>query len=168
MCGTMAKIISVVFVSGDKWYSKIIKFVESLFTRDRDKFIPSHCGMIVDNHFREALSSGFVETNIDAYDKNKVRIYDLVVKDIEDIKKGDEAFSKVWGRSYGWLALVNGLLYTATGIKTEGDGEFTGDCSEDDTRILRAYGFNILNDVPADDITPYILMQEDEKIGRLR
>jgi hypothetical protein len=164
----MGKIISVVFIQGDKWYSKIIRFVESLFTRNRDRFIPSHCGMIVDNHFREALSSGFVETNIDAYDKSKIRIYDLVVTDLDKIKNGDAAFSKVWGREYGWLALVNGLLYTATGVKTDGDGEFSGDCSEDDTRILRAYGFDILNDVPADDITPYILMQEVEKIGKLR
>ena len=155
----------VVFVSSDAWYSNIIKFVETK-GEDTGEFVPSHCGMVVDGHFREALASGFVETNINSYDKEKVRIYELEVDD-EHIKTGDEEFNKVWGRPYGWLALVNGMIYTLTGIKTEGDGDFTGDCSEDDTRIIRAYGFDILGDTPADDITPYILMKEVEKIGKL-
>jgi len=155
----------VIFISSDAWYSEVIKFVESIGDESKG-FVPSHCGMDVSGHFREALSSGFVETNINLYDKNKVRIFELDVPD-EFIQAGDTEFNKVWGRPYGWLALLNGAIYTLTGIETEGDGEFTGDCSEDDTRILRAYGYDILDSVPADCITPYILYKEVEKIGKL-
>lgn len=163
----MSKKIYVVFVSSHAWYSEIIKAVESFGSDNKEEFVPSHCGMIVDGNFREALASGFVETNIKSYDSKDMRVYELEVTGEALIAAGDAKFNGVWGRSYGWLALLNGCLYTLTGIETEGDGEFTGDCSEDDTRILRAYGFDILNNVPADDITPFLLMKEVEKIGVL-
>ena len=107
----------VIFISSDAWYSEVIKFVESIGDGSKE-FVPSHCGMDVSGHFREALASGFVETNIDSYDKSKVRIFEIEVDD-KHVEAGDTEFNKVWGRPYGWLALLSGAIYTLTGIETE-------------------------------------------------
>jgi hypothetical protein len=44
--------------------SKTIECVEKFKSTVKDGFIPSHCGLIVGNVFREALINGFVESDV--------------------------------------------------------------------------------------------------------
>lgn len=163
------KKIGVVFVSGDKWYSYIIKIVEYIFDEEKSKeFMPSHVGLYIDGHFREALSSGFIETDIDKLDKNKIKYYELEVDNEHDIYQGDKLFKKYWGIDYGWKALLNSFIYQITGLNILGDEDVTMHCSEVCTRILRAYGFEILPHIVADSITPQMLYKEIKKVGTLR
>jgi hypothetical protein len=157
--------IKFVFVNNSGLISDIIKDVERLGKDDGDAFVPSHCGLIVDDHFREALSNGFVETDIHRYSREVVRVYEVDVAD-EFVEAGHKKFEEVTGRPYGYRALVDGFLYTTLGLKFNGDGEATGDCSEDDTIIGRAYGIPLSPDVPADCITPQILYEQVKAIGR--
>ena len=56
--------------------------------------------------------------------------------------------------------MLSGAIYTITNKQTYSDGEDTMDCSEAVTRILRAFGYNICEDVEPDSITPEILYEE--------
>lgn len=57
------------------------------------------------------------------------------------------------GTLYGYSDCVRGGLYDLLGIELGGN-KLTANCSETVTRILRAGGFNILPDIPADCMTP--------------
>jgi hypothetical protein len=160
-------VIQVVFVdnSGTSFISDAIHAVEKLGDKGHSSFVPTHCGIIVDNVFREALANGFVETDVHRYPKERLRVFDVDIDNMEAVRA---KFTELSGRKYGYRALVNGELYTLFGVKTKGDGEATGDCSEDDTRILRTDKPEFLGDVPADDVTPLVLYEGIEDIGRLR
>jgi hypothetical protein len=159
----MAGTIKIVFVHGSGFVSETIEKVEQLKVTVKDGFIPSHCGIIIDNVFQEAIFEGFIETNVNRYPPEIVRVYEL---DVPDIDSGKQKFQELTNKPYGYRALVNGFLYTMTGINTDGDGEETGDCSEMDTRIIRACGVDILPNVSADCVTPLILMESIEPIAR--
>jgi len=58
-------------------------------------FTPSHCGIIIDNNFREALLSGFIGNTLCNYKPKQLRIYDLEVTDEELIKAGDTKFKSL-------------------------------------------------------------------------
>lgn len=163
----MSKSIQVVFVHGDGFISETIENVEKYIGQAKDEFIPSHCGIIIDGKFAEAIAMGFVLQDFNKYPKEITRIVEITIDNPVLIATGDAKFLELTGRPYGYRALVNGFLYTLTGKTSEGDEEATGDCSEDDTRILRAYGLDILDGIPADDITPYLLFEAVKKIGKL-
>ncbi len=156
--------IKVVFVHGAGLISETIECVEKFKATVKDGFIPSHCGLIVDDTFREALINGFVETDVNRYPAEIVRVYELTVSNMETVRA---KFQELSGREYGFRALWNGFLYTMTGKTSEGDGEATGDCSEDDTRIIRADRPDFIPGVPADDVSPEILMEAVAKIARV-
>lgn len=156
--------IKVIFVHGSGLISDTIERVEEFKATVKGGFIPSHCGIIIDNHFREALINGFVESDVNKYPAEIVRAYEIDVFNMEAVRA---KFQELSDRPYGFRALLNGFLYTMTGKETNGDGEATGDCSEDDTRIIRADRPDFLSGIPADDVSPEILMLAIEKIGRL-
>lgn len=160
-------IVQVVFVDnrGTGIVSDLISDFEMAGDKEYSAFIPTHCGIIVDSHFREALSNGFVETDVHRYPKERLRVYDVNVDNIEGVQA---KFQELSGRKYGYRALVNGMLYTLFKLSTPGDGETTGDCSEDDTRILREGGIDIYGETPADDVTPLLLYKKIEEVGTLR
>lgn len=153
--------IEVIFFSSNHWYSKIIKWFCNLFRKDKkDSFVPSHVGINVNGKFREALTSGFVQTKLSNYKKENIRKFISYRADEQSIKAGLKEFNNCWGKPYGWLALLSGAIYTITNKQTYSDGEDTMDCSEAVTRILRAFGYNICENVEPDSITPEILYEE--------
>jgi hypothetical protein len=158
----IAGTIQVVFVHGKGFISDTIEAVEELRDSVKSGFVPSHCGIIVDGAFKEALIDGFISSQITKYPPEITRIYNVTVPDIESCRA---KFEEISGRPYGFRALWNGFVYTMTRHHTNGDGEATGDCSEDDTRILRAGGVNVCPGIPADDVTPLILMEALESMG---
>ncbi|WP_432748650.1 hypothetical protein [Pectinatus frisingensis] len=172
----MSKIIKVVFVKGDSLFSKVIEKVEQLgedlHGNNNVDFVPSHCGLIVDDQFREALIDGFVGENVRRYDPTNIRIYDVTINDDAAIAAGDTKFNKLLGQKYSISALVCGATYTIFSMII-GNTPNQDDCSGDDTEILRAYGLDINNkdadgnDVPASSITPNILIGIIAKIGTL-
>ncbi|MBU2701193.1 hypothetical protein Ga0466249_002307 [Sporomusaceae bacterium BoRhaA] len=156
--------IKIVFVHGSGFVSETIERVEEFKATVKEGFVPSHCGIIVDDHFREAIANGFVESDVNKYPAEIVRVYELDVSSMEAVRA---KFQELSGREYGYRALFNGFLYTIAGIETNGDGEATGDCSEDDTRIIRADRPDFISGIPADDVTPLILMDNIIPIARL-
>ena len=160
--------MTVVFVASNHWYSKLIRWFERKFSDSGDTFTPSHAGLKVDGIYRESLASGFVATPLSQYEHDEVRIVDLDVEDDKLVEAGMDAFERYWGCAYGWLALISGMIYTATGKETWSDGEESMDCSEVVTRILRAFGFDIEGDVEADSITPKILYEDCKGLGEVR
>ena len=159
--------IEVIFFSSNHWYSKLIKWFCDLFRKNKqDSFIPSHVGININGKFREALTSGFVQTKLSNYKKETIRKFISYRADEQSIKAGLKEVNKCWGKPYGWLALISGAIYTVTNKQTYSDGEDTMDCSEAVTRILRAFGYSICGNVEPDSITPEILYEElKEKWG---
>lgn len=172
----MDKIIKVVFTHGTGLFSGSIEAVELLGEKINGDngvdFIPTHCGLIVDNRFQEALSDGFIGNNIHRYNPKDVRIYTLHVNNEDNIKRGNATFARLLGQKYSIKALVCGLAYTVFSMIIPGP-ENENDCSGDDTTILRDYGFDINNvngynePIPASSITPNILIGIVSKIGEL-
>lgn len=162
----MSKVIQVVFVHGIGGISPVIEFIEELDNADKDKWTPTHCGLIVDGVFQEALASGFIGNKLERYKPEQLRIYDIVIDDEDKIKAGDARFKELLGQKYSVKALIDGAAYSVFGLVLTGtQGE--NDCSGDDTDILRTYGLDIKGDVPASSITPEILMEVIEQIGTL-
>jgi hypothetical protein len=172
----MSKDIKVVFTHGTGLFSGAIEAVEILGEEINGDngvdFVPTHCGLIVDDRFQEALSDGFIGNSIHHYDPKDVRIYTLHISNEDDIKRGDATFARLLGQKYSVKALVCGLVFTVFSMIIPGpDAE--NDCSGDDTTVLRDYGFNINNTstdgepVPASSITPNILIGIIDKIGKL-
>lgn len=171
----MSKIIKVVFTHGTGLFSRAIETVEQLgeiIDGDNDvDFLPTHCGLIVDGVFQEALDDGFIGNTIKHYDAKNVRIYDVVIDNEDDIQRGDARFKELLGTKYSYKACVAGAAYTVFGMIIP-DIEGENDCSGDDTDILRHYGLDIHNkdengeDVPASSVTPNILIGIIAKIGK--
>lgn len=156
--------IQVIFFSSNHWYSKIIKWFCNIFRKDKkDTFVPSHVGISINGKFREALTSGFVQTKLSNYKEDKIKKFIAYKTDEQSIANGMKEFNKCWGKPYGWLALVSGAIYTITNKQTYSDGEETMDCSEAVTRILRAFGYDVCRDIEPDSITPEILYEELKK-----
>lgn len=162
----MSKTIQFVFIQNQGGISELIEFVEELDNKDKQKFTPTHCGIIVDGLFQEAITSGFVGNRLDRYPKDYIRIYDVVIENEEDIQRGDAKFKELLGQKYSYKALICGAAYSIFGMILPGtSGE--NDCSGCDTEVGRAYGLDIRNDVPASCITPEILMEIIEQYGTL-
>ena len=170
----MSKVIKVVFVHGTGIFSDTIEAVEELgeiINGDNGvEFVPTHCGLIVDDIFQESLDDGFIGNTIKHYDPKNVRIYDVTIDNEDDIERGDARFKELLGLKYSYRACIAGGAYTIFGMITPGiEGE--NDCSGNDTDILRHYGLDINNkdengeDVPASNITPNILIGIISKIG---
>ena len=92
-------------------------------------------------------------------------MYKLEVTDEDAIASGDQAFNSILGRDYSPRALICGAAYSLFGIELD-NPENEGDCSEDVTDILRAYGFTISGTVESSSITPNILIGIVAKIGQ--
>jgi hypothetical protein len=165
----MDRVLYVVFTHGTSLFSKAIETVEELgeklYGDNGVEFLPTHTGIIEQGKFCEALASGFVGDNI-RYQPENVRIYKLVVTDPEKIAAGDEMFNSLLGTNYSPDALICGAAYTLL-HKELPDKENEGDCSEDVTRILRAYGFEIEGAAPCSSVTPNILIGDVDKTGEL-
>ena len=168
----LSKIIKFVFVQGDSFFSKVIEDVEQAGEDLRGDngvdFVPSHCGMIAGEHgtFQEALDDGFIGENIHRYDPKNVRIYDVEITDDAAIAAGDAKFAELLGQKYSVNALLCGGVYSIFGMILPGTKN-ENDCSGCDTEVGRAYGLDIMNDVPASSITPNILIGIISKIGTL-
>lgn len=164
----MDRVLYVVFTHGTSLFSKAIEAVENLgeklYGDNGVEFLPTHTGIIEQGKFCEALASGFVGENIKRYQPENVRIYKLVVTDPDKISAGDEMFNSLLGTNYSLDALICGAAYTLL-HKELPDKANEGDCSEDVTRILRAYGFEIEGDAPCSSVTPNILIGDIDKIG---
>ena len=151
----------VVFVHGSGLFSKSIQAFEEagevLRGDNGVSFVPTHVGLAEQGKFQEAIASGFVGTRLDHYKPEDVRVYKLEVTDEQAITCGDEAFNSILGRDYSPRALICGAAYSLFGVELD-NPENEGDCSEDVTDILRAYGFPIDGTVESSSITPNILI----------
>ena len=159
----------VVFVHGSGLFSKSIQAFEETGEALRGdngvSFVPTHVGLAEQGRFQEAIASGFVGQRLDRYKPEDVRVYKLEVTDEQAITSGDQAFNSILGRDYSPRALICGAAYSLFGIELE-NPENEGDCSEDVTDILRAYGFTIDGTVESSSITPNILIGIVAKIGQ--
>ena len=159
----------VVFVHGSGLFSKSIQIFEEagevLRGDNGVSFVPTHVGLAEQGRFQEAIASGFVGQRLDRYKPEDVRVYKLEVTDEQAITSGDQAFNSILGRDYSPRALICGAAYSLFGIELE-NPENEGDCSEDVTDILRAYGFTIDGTVESSSITPNILIGIVAKIGQ--
>ena len=159
----------VVFVHGSGLFSKSIQIFEEagevLRGDNGVSFVPTHVGLAEQGRFQEAIASGFVGQRLDRYKPEDVRVYKLEVTDEQAITSGDQAFNSILGRDYSPRALICGEAYSLFGIELE-NPENEGDCSEDVTDILRAYGFTIDGTVESSSITPNILIGIVAKIGQ--
>lgn len=143
--------VTVIFLTGDALIDEVI----DVFSHG--KF--SHVALKINNRIIEALGMkkpkdqypGVWFRDPDEYDDdpNATRI-DV---DLPNIDAAEQEAEKLKGTHYGYTDCVFGGIYDNTGLKIPGN-ELTANCSETVTRILRAGGFNILPNVPADDITP--------------
>lgn len=158
----------VVFVHGGSLFSKSIQVFEeageALQGDNGVSFVPTHVGLAEQGKFREAIASGFVGETVDRYSPDDVRVYKLEVTDEDAIASGDQAFNSILGRDYSPRALICGAAYSLFGIEMTNPAN-EGDCSEDVTDILRAYGFTIDGYVESSSITPNILIGIVAKIG---
>ena len=102
---------------------------------------------------------------MDRYKPEDVRVYKLEVTDEDAIASGDQAFNSILGCDYSPRALICGAAYSLFGVELS-NPENEGDCSEDVTDILRAYGFTISGTVESSSITPNILIGIVAKIGQ--
>ena len=165
----MSKILKVVFVNGNSAISSVIKTVEELgellHGDNNIDFIPSHCGIIIDNNFREALLSGFIGNTLCNYKPKQLRIYDLEVTNEDLIKAGDNKFKSLLGDEYSIEACIAGGIYTLFSKASKDNLVNKDNCSGNIVDIIRAYGFNILPEIAANNITPNILLTEIDKIG---
>lgn len=159
----------VVFVHGSGLFSKSIQVFEEagevLRGDNGVSFVPTHVGLAEQGRFQEAITSGFVGERLDRYKPEDVRVYKLEVTDEDAIASGDEAFNSILGRDYSPRALICGAAYSLFGVELA-NPENEGDCSEDVTDILRAYGFTIDGTVESSSITPNILIGIVAKIGQ--
>ena len=159
----------VVFVHGSGLFSKSIQVFEEagevLRGDNGVSFVPTHVGLAEQGRFQEAIASGFVGQRLDRYKPEDVRVYKLVVTDEQAIACGDEAFNSILGRDYSPRALICGAAYSLFGVELA-NPENEGDCSEDVTDILRAYGFDIDGTAESSSITPNILIGIVAKIGQ--
>ena len=159
----------VVFVHGSGLFSKSIQIFEEagevLRGDNGVSFVPTHVGLAEQGKFQEAIASGFVGERLDRYKPEDVRVYKLEVTDEDAIASGDEAFNSILGRDYSPRALICGAAYSLFGVELA-NPENEGDCSEDVTDILRAYGFTIDGTVESSSITPNILVGIVAKIGQ--
>ena len=159
----------VVFVHGSGLFSKSIQVFEEagevLRGDNGVSFVPTHVGLAEQGRFQEAIASGFVGQRLDRYKPEDVRVYKLEVTDEQAIACGDQAFNSILGRDYSPRALICGAAYSLFGVELA-NPENEGDCSEDVTDILRAYGFTIEGTVESSSITPNILIGIVAKIGQ--
>ena len=159
----------VVFVHGSGLFSKSIQVFEeageALQGDNSVSFVPTHVGLAEQGRFQEAIASGFVGQRLDRYRPEDVRVYKLEVTNEDAIASGDQAFNSILGRDYSPRALICGAAYSLFGIELE-NPENEGECSEDVTDILRAYGFTIDGTVESSSITPNILIGIVAKIGQ--
>lgn len=166
----MERILYVVFTHGTSLFSKAIETVEQLgediYGDNGVEFLPTHTGIVEQGKFCEALASGFVGEDLKRYQPENVRIYKLVVTDEDAVKAGDEMFNSLLGTNYSADALICGAAFTLLKMELP-DKENEGDCSEDVTKILRAYGFEIEGNTPCSSITPNVLIGDIDKIGEL-
>lgn len=159
----------IVFVHGSSLFSKSIQAFEEagevLKGDNGVSFVPTHVGLAEQGKFREAIASGFVGESVTRYDPKDVRVYKLEITDEESISAGDKAFNDILGRDYSPRALICGAAYSLFGVELA-NPENEGDCSEDVTDILRAYGIPIDGYVESSSITPNILIGIIAKIAQ--
>lgn len=151
----------VIFTHGTSIFSKAIEVFEEAgeFIQGDNgvEFLPTHVGLAEQGKFQEALASGFVGQKLSRYQPENVRVYKLEVSDESLVAAGDQAFNSILGRDYSPRALLCGAAYSLFGVVLD-NPENEGDCSEDVTDILRAYGFPIDGTVESSSITPNILI----------
>lgn len=112
---------------------------------------PCHCGVFILDGLCQALSQGFVKSPADVYDSERHAVMTVAIK---DIAAAESKAQELLGTPYGYLDCVNGGIHDILGKVVPGDGEFTINCSEGVTRILRAGGMDLLPGIPADCVTP--------------
>jgi hypothetical protein len=117
---------------------------------------PCHAAVFACGGILEAIRCGVVVSEIDRYKDCKTKMLEV---DIPNIEAAENEGQKLIGTPYGLVTdCVSGGLHDITGIHCKGNGEKTVNCSETVTRYLRAGGFNVLPDTPADCITPRDLL----------
>ncbi len=84
----------------------------------------------------------------------------MIIKlvDIPDLPGAEAEAKSLIGKSYSYLACLSGGLRDNLGITLPDISKTTDDCSETVTRVLRGGGVMVLDDIPANDITPMDLL----------
>lgn len=158
----------VIFTHGTSLFSEAIEVFEEagevLQGDNGVEFLPTHTGLAEQGKFQEAIASGFVGNRLDHYNAEDVRVYKLEITDEQAIANGDAAFNGILGRAYSPRALICGAAYSLFGTVLDNPAD-EGDCSEDATDILRAYGYSIADGVESSSITPNILIGIVSKIA---
>jgi hypothetical protein len=177
--------VTVIFVGGDSLVDDVIEKVTS------GEY--SHVAININGGILE--STGIIKEGdhypgvhmrqITEYDGNPDAVF--IDVDVPDLQAAELKAKYLLGKFYSYVGCVEGGAYDVFGIKLHGwitklinlllvkflhipvnvdTGEWSMNCSETVTRILRAGGFNILPGVDADCITPMDLYRElktDEK-----
>lgn len=164
----MAK-ITLIFVGGDSKVDKVITGVTG--------GTKSHvAGLLFDGVYE---STGLKEEH-DPYpgvwlhsprkyiNNPDAELIEVEVPNIEGLK--DEA-RKLLGTPYGYTDCVRGGVFDLLGIEVP-DNDWTMNCSETWTRLLRAGGLNVLLGVPAGDVTPARLrnavLGKEDIVGKVK
>ena len=80
--------------------------------------------------------------------------------EVPNLAAGQDEAERLFGRPYGYIDCLGGAERDMTGANPKGDGEWSDDCSEAVTRVLRSCEINVLPDVNADNVTPMALYRE--------
>lgn len=143
--------VTLVFVGGNSTVDKVIQeFSHGDVTHAAIKILGSVCeakGMKEETD----LYPGFWPHDPVKYDQDADA--HMVVVDVPDLAGAEAEARRLIGTPYGYIDCVRGGTYDNTGIQIPGN-DLTVNCSEAVTRILRAGGWQILNGVEADCVTP--------------
>jgi hypothetical protein len=99
---------------------------------------------------------------LDKYDNNP----NVVQIDVEipDLTYAELKATELKGTLYGYISCVTGGLHDLLGIHLRGDGEFSNDCSELVTRVLKAGGLDLFPVDYPDNITPQDLYNKLQEL----
>ena len=145
----MAK-VKVLFTAGHNIVGNTVEFL----THSRW----AHASVFLLGGIIEAISPAVTISPVDKYDQTEQEIIEV---EIPDVIAAEEQAGRLVGLSYGLFTdCLDGGLNDVIGYHAKGNGIKTVNCSETVTRILRAGGLNILQDIAADCVTPESLYQE--------